>query len=93
MRLWRQQQYLNRLSKRLKEIGVNHPHPLIQWAEKAEWTVSGLRGHFAKWAKGQEPFSIPEQIVPTWRKAREEARSQRSIENRHFNPTHVNCKE
>jgi hypothetical protein len=69
--LERQEQYLHRFAKRLWEIGVNHPHPLIQWAEKAEWTVSGLRTHFAKWAKGEEPFSVPEQIVPTWRKARE----------------------
>ena len=66
-----QELYLHRLAKRLREIGVNHPHPLIQWAEKAEWTVSGLRSQFAEWAKGQEPFSIPAQDVPTWRSARE----------------------
>ena len=70
--LERQCQYLHKLAKRLNEIGVNHPHPLIQWAEKAEWTVSGLRCQFAVWAKGQEPFSIPSQIVPKWRSAREE---------------------
>jgi len=70
--LARQEQYLHRLGKRLREIGVNHPHPLIQRAEKAEWTLSGLRGHFSEWAKGQEPFSVPEQIAPTWRKARRE---------------------
>lgn len=65
-----QEQYLRRLADRLKAIGVNHPHPLIQWAEKAEWHVSGLRSHFAEWAKGQEPNPIPPQTVPAWQKAR-----------------------
>jgi hypothetical protein len=70
--LARQDQYLCRLAARLKAIGVNHAHPLIQWAEKAEWHVSGLRSHFAEWAKGQEPHSAPKQIIPAWRKAREQ---------------------
>jgi hypothetical protein len=57
--LARQERYLHHLARRLKEIGVNHPHPVIQWAEKAEWTVGGLRVHFAQWAKGQDPHLFP----------------------------------
>jgi hypothetical protein len=34
-----------------------------------ERTVSGLRSQFAEGAKGQEPFSIPAQIVPKWQQA------------------------
>ncbi|MGA2440736.1 MAG: hypothetical protein ABSH08_07245 [Tepidisphaeraceae bacterium] len=56
--LARQEQYLHRLAKRLRAIGVNHPHPIMQWAEKAEWTVGGLRVHFAEWAKGQDPHPV-----------------------------------
>jgi len=63
MALARQEQYLHRLAKSLKEIGVNHPQPVIQWAERAEWTVGGLRVHFAEWAKGQDPHPVPAQHV------------------------------
>jgi hypothetical protein len=60
--LARQEQYLHRLAKRLKAIGVNHPHPLLKWADQAAWSVGGLRIRLAEWAAGQEPFHAPEHI-------------------------------
>ncbi|MGA2441816.1 MAG: DUF3303 family protein [Tepidisphaeraceae bacterium] len=61
--LARQEQYLHPLAKRLKKMGINHPHPLMQWAEKAEWTVGGLRVHFAEWAKGQDSSALAQHVA------------------------------
>ena len=54
--------HLRRLAGRINEL-ESYPHPVIHWAEKAEWTVGGLRVHFEEWAKGQDPHPVPAQHV------------------------------
>jgi hypothetical protein len=67
--LARQEDYLKRLGARLKAIGVKSPCCLPGWVEKAEWSVSGVRIHFAEWARGKTPFALPRQEVPAWQAA------------------------
>jgi len=54
--------YLKRLSARLKQIGVRSPNCLPGWVEQARWSTGGLRHHFGEWASGSGPPKIPEQV-------------------------------
>jgi hypothetical protein len=54
--LAKQEDYLKRLAKRL--AARRAPQHLVDWAEKASWSVGGLTTHFAMWAKDEPGPSI-----------------------------------